>query len=55
MYEAKQPSFWKYVDGEGKIKSNAPESAKTAYKKWKSEPTMVTPNKKTVKGSKKKK
>ena len=36
MFEAKEPSFWKYVDNEGKLKKDAPESAKKAYKKWKS-------------------
>ena len=39
MQEAKAPSFFKYFDySTGKMKKDAPQSAKDAYKKWQSEP-----------------
>lgn len=36
MYEAKEPSFFKYLDENGKMSKDAPDSAKKAFKAWKS-------------------
>lgn len=40
MYEAKEPNFFKYLDENGKMKPNAPESAKKEFKAWKSDNPM---------------
>lgn len=40
MYEAKEPSFFKYVDENGNMKANAPDSAKKAFKAWKNDNPM---------------
>lgn len=53
MYEAKEPSFFKYLDENGKMKANAPESAKKAFKAWKSDnPMRVSTKKPTTKKKK---
>ena len=38
--EAEEPSFFKYLDSNGNIKANAPESEKKAFKAWKRENPM---------------
>ena len=47
MREAKIPDFFKYIDENGKMKKNAPESAKKAFKDWKNDnPMKVSTTKK---------
>lgn len=47
MYEAKEPNFFKYLDENGKMKADAPESAKKAFKAWKNDnPMKVSTTKK---------
>ena len=46
MYEAKEPNFFKYLDENGKMKAGAPESAKKAFKAWKSDNPMKVSAKK---------
>lgn len=54
MHEAKVPSFFKYLDENGKMKANAPESAKNAFKAWKSDnPMKVSTNKRQTTKKKK--
>ena len=46
MQEAKAPDFFKYIEN-GKMRADAPESAKKAFKAWKSDsPMRVSVNKK---------
>lgn len=40
MQEEKAPDFFKYLDKNGKMKANAPESAKKAFQDWKNDNTM---------------
>lgn len=46
MYEANEPSFFKYLDENGKMKANAPDSAKKAFKAWKNDNPMKVSTKK---------
>ena len=40
MQEAKAPDFFEYIDENGKMRADAPESAKKAFKAWKRENPM---------------
>lgn len=40
MYEAKEPTFFKYLDENGKMKPDAPESAKKEFNDWKKDNPM---------------
>ena len=53
MYEAKEPRFFKYLDENGKMKKDAPESAKKEFKAWKSDNPMRVSTKKKPTTSKK--
>ena len=53
MYEAKEPSFFKYLDENGKMKTDAPESAKRAFKAWKNDNPMRVSAKKKQNAKKK--
>ena len=46
MIEAKTPSFFKYLDENGKMKADAPDSAKKAFKAWKNDNPMRVSTKK---------
>ena len=54
MYEIKEPSFFKYLDVNGKMKADAPESAKKAFKAWKNDNPMKVSVKKKQTTAKKK-
>ena len=53
MYEAKEPSFFKYLDEKGKMRADAPESAKKEFKAWKSDnPMRVSTKRQTTRKKK---
>ena len=45
MQEAKAPDFFKYIEN-GKMRADAPESAKKAFKDWKNDNPMKVSAKK---------
>ena len=46
MQEANAPYFLKYIDPDtGKMKKDAPEQAKKAFRKWQREPDPFAPKK----------
>ena len=40
MYELEEPNFFQYLDENGKMKPDAPESAKKAFKDWQNDNVM---------------